>query len=236
MVSQVLDQELNLDSNLHRAVAEDLKVPLIRILALLEYNKISNCSDTGEIELISEAALKMVDSYALSAQLCNSQASLLYEPVAMKSVIYDCQSSLKGFANLQGVVTNLNIQRHTGLAVANRQIVKSIICSLAYSMLTITSVKPKQSLSYSLTKSKNKIDVGIFSSFNNFEITSLNKIRSNYGRVKQVIPEIVQGATAGIVIADKLCEKLNTKLSVSKYQDMTGLVFSLNASSQMSLV
>lgn len=236
MVSQLMDQVYSFDSNLHRTVAEDLKTPLTRIMALLEYNKISGCTNTEEIELIAESALNMVDSYALSVQLCNSQISLLYEPVALKSVIYDCQTSLKGFAKLQGVVTNLNIQKHTGLAVANRQVVKSIISSVAYSMLTVTSIKPKQSLSYSLTKSRNKIDVGIFSSFNNFDSASLNKIRSNYGRVKQVIPEIVQGATAGIVIADKLCEKLNTKLSVSKYKDMSGLVFSLNASSQLSFI
>lgn len=236
MASQFSEQFFDIETYLHRTIAEDLKIPLIRILALLDINKITGCTDTKEIEIITEATLRLVDSYSLSVQLYNSQMNFVREPVALKSVIYECQDNLVNFAKLQGVKTNLNIKKSTGLAIANKKVVKSIINSLAYSMLVVASIEPKSKLNYSVSKLKNKIEVGVFSSFNQLDEAGLNKIRSNYGRVKQVLPDVVQGATAGIMIADKLCNKLDTKLNVSKHQGMTGLVFSLTASSQLALI
>lgn len=236
MEGEFLNHTFGVDSYLHRMVTEDLKTPLIRILAQLELNKITGSTNSTEIELITEATLKLVDSYSLSVKLYNSQSSLLEEPVAIQSVIYDCQSSLRGFAKLQGVSTSLNIHRGTGLVVADRLVVKSIINCLAYSLLIVSGVEPKQTLSYSLAKSRDKINVGVYSSFNGFDQTSLTKLRNRYGRVKQALPELIQGATAGIVIADKLCDKLHTKLNVARCKNMTGLVFSLATSKQLSFV
>ncbi len=236
MASQFSEQFFDLETYLHKTIAEDLKIPLIRILALLNLNKITGRTDTKEIEIITEATLRLVDSYSLSVQLYNSQMNFVREPVALKSVIYECQNNLVDFAKLQGVKTNLNIKKSTGLAIANKKVVKSIINSLAYSMLVVASIEPKPKLNYSVSKLKNKIEVGVFSSFNQLDEAGLNKIRSSYGRVKQVLPDVVQGATAGIMIADKLCNKLDTKLNVSKHQGMTGLVFSLNASNQLALI
>ena len=236
MASQFSEQFFDLETYLHKTIAEDLKIPLIRILALLNLNKITGRTDTKEIEIITEATLRLVDSYSLSVQLYNSQMNFVREPVALKSVIYECQNNLVDFAKLQGVKTNLNIKKSTGLAIANKKVVKSIINSLAYSMIVVASIEPKPKLNYSVSKLKNKIEVGVFSSFNQLDEAGLNKIRSSYGRVKQVLPDVVQGATAGIMIADKLCNKLDTKLNVSKHQGMTGLVFSLNASNQLALI
>ncbi len=224
------------DLNVLRNVAEDLKTPLLRILTQLELNRLNPAGDTKDAEVVADAALRLLDSYILSTQSYTRQQELLLEPVAAQAIIYDCDQYLSKLARLHGVETSYDFQRSVGLVMANSRALAGAITSLAYSFLYNCEPGQKHSMTFTLRRSKHGVDIGLFSNEFNISTSSLQKLRQLKGVARQLSPDFAHGSSAGIIIADRLCTKMNVQLKTTRFKKMSGLTFSLVPSKQLSLV
>lgn len=221
-----------------RTIAEDLKVPLHRINIALQQSRLTGKTNNNEIEVLIKTALNLVECYSLSVQLTNTQLPISLSPVPVKLIAYESQQELQDFAKLQKIKTNLNFKRNIGQVYGNSMVIKSIIKSIAYSLFINSEFKNEQSLLYSIQRSKKNIgvDVGIFSSVYLPVSENLHNLRTFHGKARQVNSNFMYGSSSGILLADKLCEMINTKLNPARFNKMNGYHFSLMPSKQLSIL
>lgn len=236
MVNGAVYESDSEDFGILRNVAEDLKTPLLRILSQLELNRLNSSNDTRDAEIIADAALRLLDSYILSTRVYIGQQELPLEPIAVQAVVYDCNQYFSKLARLQGVETSLNFQRGIGLVMANSRALAAVMTSLAYSFLYNNEPTKRQPLVFTLRRSQRGVDVGLFSSQCNISAAGLQKLRELKGVARQLSPDFAHGSSAGVLIADRLCSRMNIELRTSQLHKMPGLTFSLMPSRQLSLV
>lgn len=238
----VVDELNNLNSDdysILRNVAEDLKTPLLRIVSQLQLNQSLGKGNIHEIEIIASATLRLLDSFIVSTQVYTGQQQLKLEPVSPYVVMKDCNQYLRDLANLHGYETEFKLQKGVGLIMADVIILKAAITSLIYSFLynaNSNRILTNQKILFTLRKSKQTIEAGVFSQ--GFEMTnkSLNKVRDLKGIARQLASDLSHGSGAGIVIADQLLSSMNTRLRPVRVNRLNGLVVNLMPSKQLSLL
>src|SRR4051794_10664298 len=99
----VSDQAPILSQQLLLGVAEQLKLPLLQIARQAEYGEGLGQADLHSIRTTADAALRLLDNYALGVRLSLEPQQLEREAVSVSSVLYDSGQQLDAFAKNYGI-------------------------------------------------------------------------------------------------------------------------------------
>jgi hypothetical protein len=122
----VLSQQLLL------SVAEELKLPLLQIAREAELGEQARLDS---IQTTADAALRLLDNYALGVRLALEPAELAPESVSVSSVLYDVGQQLEGLARSYGVTLELNVAGRFAPVVAHRQGLQAALVSLGAALI-----------------------------------------------------------------------------------------------------
>lgn len=228
----------NTQARLLASIAEELKIPLLRIAREAELQKDQpGVRNLEIIEASADAALKLLDSYLMSAQLCNGQQALSLEPVSVSATMYDVAQYLSRLAKLQDCSIELDIHRGTGLVMAHPLGLRAALMGLGYSFIHALdpSIK-KQRVVFMAQKTKNGIKAGVYSSEINLGSSIFQSGKQLYGVARQPIADTSHVNGAGFFVADSLFDAMASKLKVVQHHKSSGLAGLLVPSAQLTLL
>ncbi len=238
MTDNVLELNAAFEQGVLRNVAEDMKTPFLRILSQAQLGKITREVDLDTIETTAEAALRMLDSFIISTQVYNGQQPLELQPVSVTAVMYDTAQYLSKLAQLQGCELEVRSGRNVSLAMANSLALQAALTGLGYSFLHALGKKTskKQVIIFSSRLTDKGVTAGIYSPQLELHADVLHRARKLKGDARQLMPSVMHGSSAGILVADTLLEAMDAKLKTSKYRSAGGLAATLLPSHQLSLL
>ncbi len=228
-------------SELLRAVAEQLKLPLMQIARQAELGQRLVGIEAGRLDTIqhgAETALIMVDAYLLGLQLNADQAELDLQPVSLGSVLNDAAHQLSDVANDYRVSLELDIAGKYAPVMAHSAGLRAALASLGYGLIAaqiVTGTK-RPVIKLAAWRSTKGLVAGLYGdqldSLNN---KALQRARRLYGHVKQPLTELGGGA-AGIFVADTLLAAMATHLRTSRHANLSGLGATFQSSRQLQLI
>lgn len=232
-VGHVTDQQKVL-----RSVAEDLKAPLLRILAETQLHDNNQEIDRAFIETTAQSAMRLIDSYIISTKIYSGQQRLDLEPISVVAVMNDAAHYLDKLARLYGCSIELQTPRSTRLVMANADALLAAMTSLGYSFLNAIVPRSRKKNVLLLT-AKNTVDgvgAGIFSPYFALSTYNLRQARRLAGNATVALPQLGHGSNAGVMIADTLVEAMSYHLTAARRASLNGLTIKLMSSYQMSLL
>src|SRR5487761_1698026 len=134
------NQEFKGSRELLRAIAEQLKLPLMQIARQAELSQLlpgvaETTSSLSTIAHGAQTALTIVDAYLLGLQLTANQAELGLEPVSLSSVLNDTAHQLSNVANDYWVSLELDIAGKYGPVMAHPVALQAALASLGYGLI-----------------------------------------------------------------------------------------------------
>lgn len=221
-----------------RNIAEDIKLALLRISNESQLARQSLTPDFDQIETTADGAMKLLDSYILSAQVAYGQQALNLQPTSVAAVMQDVAVYLAKVASQQGSQIIVEQKRSYGLAMVDKVALQAALTGLAYSFITSSSTKSRdrEQIVLAVTGKDSKIQAGVFSKAANICARDIGRVASLAGSARQLIPDFSHTSSAGLLIAGNICAAMNVKLSVAKRKSMQGVVVNLLPSHQLSLL
>lgn len=215
-----------------RALAYELKHPLIRIARQAELGKNTNLET---IQQTAEQALQLIDGYILSAQAEYGQIALDLSPVNAGSVLYDVSVQLRSQAHAYNTDLTLDSRAQESV-MTHRQALTSIINALGVSLLASVNQSVRSSLTLrSYKTSGGKICVGVFT-YESITQADLRTALALQGKAHMPLSRFSSSAHVSLAIADGLCRAIDGVLTVRRMGKMSGLVAELPRSEQLLLV
>lgn len=225
------------DSNtrLMRALAEELKLPLMQIARMSELGHLNTGEAMQEIETTASNALRLLDGYILSTQLLSDQQQLVLEPVSVTAALYDTAQDLYKLSKLYDSALDIRVSGKCGQAMANARALRAALTSIAYTLIS-SGVSSKQQIILTASKSKQGIITGVSSDNCQFSAQELHLARKLYGNARQSAKTITSNSGAGIYLADRLFSAMESRLKVGHFRSNVGLFARLMASQQLTLL
>jgi len=231
-------------------LAEQLKVPWLQVAHateltrqnLLEAAAVEDETRTdlttvqqlfGTIDVVSQAALQLIDGYLLSTQLNFGAAGLELEPVSVSSTMYDVAQRLDGYAKVYDCELELAVQGRFGPIMANRRALDAALSNLGYSFIEAAQ---NTTVRLVLRRNKHGISTGIFSTVDGLSNDLLKRARKLYGYARQPLSGFTASSGAGVFVADSLMNSMDGRLRTSRQGALTGLAATFVPSRQLSLV
>lgn len=228
------------NARLFRALAEDLRLPLMQIARESELARmLKNLNSLKTTEATAAAALKLIDSYIFSTQVLLGQQTLELEPVSPRAVMYDTAQYLHEIAKLYEYKIELDISRSCKLIMAHPKGLQAALSSLAYSFMTgFTSQQNDKIQKITLTARRAGYGVaaGVMVSGRKISQSGLNRARSTFGDVRQPLAQTAHTSAAGIYVADSLFAAMASELKVKSARGSAGLAAMLWPSQQLTLL
>ncbi len=222
-----------------RSVAEELKLPLMQIgrQAELQANKDQpNRDDLLSIQVSSEMALNLVDSYLLGLELNEAQAELELEPVSLGGALAEAAHSLSQFAKVYNVTFAVSPGIY-GPVMAHLAGLKAAVLSLGYALISVPpSEERHREVILGVHQSSHGLVAGVYGDFETIAEAQLRRARWLCGRARQPFNVLSAGSAAGIFIADSIFQAMNASLKVSHHNRHIGLAATLQPSQQLALV
>jgi hypothetical protein len=225
------------DDRLLKAMAEELKLPLLQIARQAELSTgPDDAARLRAIELSAMQALWFVDGYLLSQQL--QQTSLQLEPVAVSAVLHETAQLLEGLARQHNCSLELHLDGRFAPVMAHRQGLQTALLALGSTLITMAQPDDDQPTHLILAahRSHSGIVAGIFSQTEGLSQSVYQRGRALYGRARQPMQEFTAQAGAGVFVADSLFNSMDSRLRVAKHRQLTGLAATLQPSRQLSLI
>ncbi len=223
-------------SELLLSVAEELKLPLMQIARQAEQGG----ADTASIRGTAEAALRLLDNYALSLRLQERPANLELEPVSVSSVLYDTGQQLDAIARNYGVELELNVTGRYGTVMANRQGLQSALTSLGASLIEALPAleSPQLKLRLASHRSRYGIVAGLYTDTPQLTNTALRRGRrlQRQRASRQPLTTISHTTGAGIFVADTILQAMHLRLSASRHHRLYGLGTVMQPNKQIALI
>lgn len=224
------------DVHLLRALAEELRLPLLQIARQAE---LANMGGNGQpnikvIEATSEAAIRLVDSYLYSTQVLLGQQSLPLEPVSVTATMYDTAQYLRKLAKIYDCDIDVRVRGKCGLVMANAKGLQAALTSLVYAFVGSNQRTNKQRIVLMAMKDGQGITAGVMTNAE-IEKGTLAKARELYGKARQPASAITHKSGAGIYVADALFKSMESELRVVKQNASTGLMATMLPSYQTAL-
>lgn len=215
-----------------RALAHDLKNPLIKIAREAE---LSESADLRDIQRTAEQSLMLIDSYLLSARTEYGQLLLDLEPTTLGAVIHDAS----GVFNSHPVYKSIGISiedRTSEPVMTHRQALACIIQSFGHTLLGGKSDWSNSEVVLRGYRSRaGKLGIGIFTS----EKISQSDIEAAFylqGRAHMPLSRFSSQASASLAIADGLCRAIGGEMQVKRMGRLSGLATELPRSEQLAFV
>ncbi|HUC88071.1 MAG TPA: hypothetical protein VMR95_02895 [Candidatus Binatia bacterium] len=228
-------------SLLLRSVAEELKLPLLQISRQAELQNLSAQTTPVDLKIIqisSQMAMTLVDSYLLGLELNEAQAELVLEPVSLSGALNEAAHNLSNFADQYNVEFEVASSGKYGPVMAHASGLKAALLSLGYALISIPTAEKayRRRVVLGVHQSNHGLVAGIYGDFETIAQTHLKQARFLCGRARQPFNMLSAGSAAGVFVADTIFGAMNASLSVSHHQNQTGLAATLQPSKQLVLV
>lgn len=227
------------DDQILRALAEQLKQPLMHISQAAELARSGSVLDIRHIETVADMGLRLIDDYLLSRELRAPQLELALEPVSVSSVLQAAAERLSGIAKEYGCEIELDIAGRFTPVLGHRQALESAITSLGYAFIeaaTADEPSTKSRLVLAAHRSKRGIVAGAYGDYPELSQDMFKRARVLCGQARQAIPSLGSSSGAGIFVAESLFDAISTKLYVAHHNKLTGLAAVLPITPQLQLV
>jgi hypothetical protein len=218
-----------------RAMAEELKLPLVQIARQAELLQTAPSQKLHEsIETAANHAIWFVDSFLLSQQLAQ-QTTLELEPVTVSAALHDAAHLLQGLARQYDCNIELRLSGRYGPVMAHKQALQSALVGLGSTLITAAH-KGKQTFVLGAHNTRNGVVAGVFTSDDTLSQTLYQQGKSLYGQARQPLQSLTAQPGAGIFIADSLFASMEAQLRVARHNKLTGLAATLHPSHQLALI
>ncbi|HVV25862.1 MAG TPA: hypothetical protein VHC21_02425 [Candidatus Saccharimonadales bacterium] len=228
----MLSQELLL------SVAEELKLPLLQIARQAEQARLDGRPREPEIQTTAEAALRLLDHYALAVRLRLEAARLEIEPVSVSSVLYDAGQQLDRYAKNYGVELELHIAGRYGTVMAHRRGLEAALVSLGSALIEALPAQesPQLKLQLATHRSRYGIVAGLYSQTPALTHAALQRGRRLQRHSRQPLLTLSHTSGAGVFVADAILQAMQLRLRASRHHRLYGLGTVLPPNNQTQLV
>lgn len=219
------------------SLAEELKLPLLQIARQAERGQLQGHTDAQSIQTTADAAMHLLDNYALGVRLTLEQ-QLDLEAVSLSSVLYDTGQELDALAKQYGVSLELEIGGKYGTVMAHRQGLQAALTSLGAALIEALPAMEGTQLKLQLAthRSRYGLVAGIYGDTKQLTHQALQRGRQMHGVSRQAIPGISHTSGAGVFVADALLQAMQLKLTASRHNRLYGLGTVLQPNHQLQLV
>ncbi len=221
-----------------RAMAEELKAPLLQIARQAEYTqKQPDVAMLRDIELSANQALWFVDSYLLSQQLLD-QAVLELEPVSVSAVLHDVTQALADVAKQYNCQLELQLSGRYGPVMAHAHGLKTALIGLGHTLIAAGEQydRPHRLVLGAHKTRDGGIVAGVFSQTDGLSQAVYRRGRELYGKARQPFNEFSTQGGTGVFVAEALFASMESELRVATHNKITGLAATLQPSRQLLLV
>jgi hypothetical protein len=220
-----------------RALAEQLKLPLLQIAREAELAAASNDQTAlNSISYTADMALRLVDSYLLSVQL-QALPSLELEPVSVSAVLQDTAHRLNQLAKQYDCDLEVHLAGKYEPVMAHRQSLESAFATLGYAFIeAVPHAKQKHKIILGAHRSSKGLVAGVFGNQDGLSTDMYRRGMALFGSARQAVPALAPGSGAGIFVADSLLKNMQTPLHISRHHKLSGLAATLVQSHQLQLV
>jgi hypothetical protein len=219
-----------------RALAEQLKLPLMQIARQAELAESTKTSSYGSISYTADMALRLIDSYLLSVEL-QAMPSLQLEPVSISAMLQDTAHSLSQMAKQYDCDLRIDLKGKYQPVMAHRRSLESALTSLGYAFIeSATPGGERHSVILGAHQSSKGLVVGAFGDHADVSADALKRGLALFGTAKQALPSLSSSAGAGVFVANALLTNLQAPLHTSSHNKLSGLAATLLPSHQLALV
>jgi hypothetical protein len=222
------------DDRLLRALAEELKLPLVQIARQAELDE----PQPDQINLAARMALKLIDGFLLSSRLQTSE-TLLLEPVSLSSALTDAAHKLEPLAKQNNCDIVISLSGKYGPVMAHSESLDWALLLLGQSIIEgwIGEGPPhRHEIVLGAHRSAAGLVAGVFDDQPGLSSEVLRRGRAFYGSVRQTMPAVSSTTGAGVFVADSLMKAMAAPLHVARHNNRTGLAATLHVSQQLQLV
>lgn len=221
------------DERLLRALAEQLKLPLLQIARQAE---LQDSKSLGLINNIAEMSLQLIDGFLLSVEQ-HGQQTLTLEPVSVSSMLYDTAQTLEPLAKQHDCELSVQLSGKYGPVMAHEKSLQAAFILLGYSLIEARRTEFKNhQLVFAAHRSARGLVAGLFDNQPGLSTDMFRRGRALYGQARQAIPSVSAGNGAGIFVADSLLKTMAAPLHLAQHQKLIGLATTLIPSKQLQLV
>lgn len=217
-----------------RNVAEDLKLPLTRVLAYVS-EPVKNEASSALVRHTLEGAVDFIDTYILCLQVQSGQQQLCIEPVALSPLFDEVAHQLTPLAHEHNFDISISVSRSVKTVLSDKFVLQKLLSVLGYSFLQLTSSR-QEKLLYHAHWQKGQVSAGVLSSNMQLKHRDLGDVRKNKGRASLLSKDLPYGTSAALAIADLLAHTLHNPLQTLNFNSQSGLGISLLPSSQLRLL
>lgn len=219
-----------------RALAEQLKSPLLRIARSAELCRITDATlNLRDIEYTADMTLRLIDSYLLSVHL-QALPSLDLEPLSVQAVMQDTAHRLSHLAQQYNCDVQVHSSGNHGLVMGHRAGLEAAMMSLGYSFIeSVPASDARHTVVLGVHGSAQGLVAGVFGE-QPMTGDALRRARALYGRALQSFPKSMSANGAGVFVADALLRTMHTPLRTARHQRLAGLAATLLPSNQLQLV
>lgn len=222
------------------SVAEELKVPLIQIARMAEAGNLLQHAAHADIQHTADAALKLLDNYALAVRLQLEAESLPQEAVSVSAVLYDAEQELAALAQAYGVELDLHVAGRYGTVMAHRAGLQAALTSLGASLIesmpALVSGQRQLRLEFATHRSRYGIVAGIYTNVPQINRQTLERGRRLQPVSKQPLNHVSHTSSAGIFVADSILHAMNLELTASRHRSLYGFGTVLQPNKQLELL
>jgi hypothetical protein len=219
-----------------RAMAEELKLPLLQIARQAELAQTTPDATVLEgIEASATQALWFVDSYLLSRQLAE-QATLELQPVAVSAALHDAAQQLAGLARQHGCTLELKLSGRYEPVMAHPQALQAALLGLGSSLIAAGEPGRKHRVVFAAHRGRGGVVAGVFSEAEGLSQTVFRRGKALYGQASQPVADFSAQGGAGIFLADSLFASMESQLRVAHHHKLSGLAATLQTSKQLALI
>jgi len=231
----ILSQQLLLN------IAEELKMPLIRIARANEVNLLGNDLQNASLEIIkvaTDSALQLIDNYILGIRLAVEENSFIEESISISSVLYDTAIDLTKLARINGIELELNIAGKFEPVSANREALQAALVSLGSALIEALPAHDHVQMKLQLAthRSRYGIVAGVYAQTKQLSEQSLKMGRKLQKTSRQPFINLSHNSGAGIFVADSILNSMGLKLTSSRHHNLYGLATILKPVHQMQLI
>lgn len=222
--------------DLLRALADELKLPLIQIARTAELAEAEPTpTKLRQIETTANNALRLIDSYLLVTAL-SGQRQLDLSPVSVTALLYDVSQDARELAKLYNTEIDIRVKGSCGPVMAHAAGLRAALMSLVYTFLTGGARVKHQAVTLLAQATPAGIATGVVSSSQHISAHDLQMARALYGRAGQPAGGITQNSGVGLYMADHLFAAMESDIRAVKSGRQYGLVATLLPSQQLALL
>ncbi len=224
------------DERLLRALAEQLKMPLLQIARQAELATITKKPNLESISSIADMSLRFIDGFLLSIER-SGQQKLELEPVSISMLLDDTAHILEPLARQYNCEIQTHLSGKYGPVMAHEKSLRTAFMILGYSLVEArTAENERHEVMLAAHMSAKGLVAGLFDNQPGLTTDMLRRGRALYGQARQSLPTVSANSGAGIFVADSLLSAMSAPLHLARHHKLTGLASTLVPSRQLELI